>query len=525
MKRPALHFVMPLLVFLALPFAYNSCQGGLLKNRGFASAKNAQCKVGLYKGALAKLEDQAGPSPFASGKVRLTAPDASGLLRAKTTSSNVELKAGETLNVILDNSCIQLDMAAADETVITKGALASNATLMELDTQSYLWTLDRDYSSNELEALAQAEACVAGISWNQKYKFQAFSDTGAVYQGYLPVIRAEPAFERFYGGSGMSRTTGAPVVIAVVDTGVDFNHPDLSNNLWRHAYGVGIDITTLGGTVSYNPMDISGIGHGTHVSGMIAAVSDNAQGIVGVMPFRAQVMPIKLFTKDTNGDLTTTSQHFFNAVRFAHQNGAHVINLSLGNITSSPNTDPVAEAAVTEAVAKGSTVVTVTGNADNGTGAEINGNTLTVLPGMYATRAGVISVGSIDTATGTKSNFSHYSTTYGEIAAPGAEQGATGLYSTLPNNTYGRLAGTSQAAPQVSAAAALVVGLIREVRGMSPTPAEVERLILSSAAKDSRLSAFFKDGNRLDLLNLVQKINAEYPDTGSMDLSSLDCSQ
>jgi subtilisin family serine protease len=310
--------------------------------------------------------------------------------------------------------------------------------------------------------------------------------------------------------------TGNPVLVAVVDTGVDWQHPDLAANLWQHSQGFGIDITTLGGTVSYFPSDISAIGHGTHVSGMIAAASDNGIGITGVMPFRAKVMPIKLFAADASGNLSTTSQYFYNALRFAYLNGASVANLSIGSITFGTATDPVAEQAVSEALGKGLTIVTVTGNSEGGAnGQEVNGSSLTVIPGIYSNRQGVIGVGSIDAATGTKSFFSHYSTTYGEVAAAGAEQGSTGVLSTLPRtlSSYGRLAGTSQAAPQVSAAAALTIGILKDAYGTAPTPAEVERLIVESAYKDPRLTNYFKGGNRLDLVRLVQKINTDYPNT------------
>jgi thermitase len=528
-KRPAPQFTLPALAILALLFAYNSCQGGLLKRKGFSSS-STQCKAGLYKGELVKMNEQAAPDPFIGGKVQLTEADSTGQVRAKA-STGVIVRAGEQLAVIIDNSCVQQNQEAVAQTVITKSAVAAGGIFAGLELQTYLWTLDRDYNSQEIEALAKNESCVSGISWNKTYNIQSFNDSAAVYQTYLPLIRAEEAYARIYdGAAGMNPASGSPVIIAASDTGVDWRHPDLDANLWRHAYGIGIDITSVGtgGPVDYNPMDVSDIGHGTHVSGLIAAVSNNSIGIMGAMPYRAKIMAIKLFKRDaTTGNISTTSQWFANAIRFSHLNGAHVINLSLGNITAGPNSDPVAESAINEAVANGSTVVTVTGNSDSGNGGNINGTTLTVIPGIYASKPGVIGVGSIDVVSGLKSNFSHYSTTYGEIAAPGAEQGTTGLYSTLPNNAYGKLAGTSQAAPLVSAAAGLVVGMIREARGVAPTPAEVERLILSSAVKDSRLQPYFKEGNRLDLLNLVQKINAEYPGTGSgsMDLSSVDCTQ
>ena len=519
------------MAFCAIPLVYNSCQGGLFGSKGFSSLKSSSCKTGMYKGSLAKLSDQSHPDPFAANKVRLSAGDSQAQRKA---TNEVVVNSGQQLGVVIDNACLQNSKDLLDTALISKAAANSGQMLADLDRQAYLWTLDKDYTESELNGAADAEPCVVGVSWNQKYKTQAsFSDNGNLYQTHLGAIHAMESYDYFYNSTGgMERNTGDPVIIAVIDTGVDWQHPDIYNNLWKHAAGIGIDITTLGGTVDYNPFDVSSIGHGTHVAGMISAVTDNGQGIVGAMPFRGKIMAIKLFSKDpVTGDLSTTSQHFYNAIRFAHLNGAHVINLSLGSITAGTATDAVADAAVTEALNKGVTVVTVTGNADSGAnGAEVNGTTLTVIPGMYASRAGVIGVGSIDTTTGNKSFFSHYSTTYGDIAAPGADQGSTGIYSTLPlaNSGYGRLAGTSQAAPLVSAAAGLTIGLIRDAYRVIPTPAEVERLITASAVKDPKLTTYFKEGNRLDLLRLVQKINADYPNTrntssGSIDLSSLGC--
>jgi hypothetical protein len=532
-KRPALHFLLSIIAILAIPFAYNSCQGGLLNRKGFAAAigSSQSCKVGLYKGELTKFEDPG--DPFSSNKVQLVTQDGSNVY---AKAGDPDIPANSRLSVILENACLQANAAMINNTTITRQALGTSQIHPGLSRQAFEWRPTRTYTASEIDNLVAAETCIRGLSWNRAYKFQStyLNDSQGASQGYLPMIRQADALDIFYGQSGMSRTGINSVIVAVVDTGADITHTDISGNLWRHLYGTGIDITSLSGTVNYSPTDVSGIGHGTHVAGMIAAVSNNSVGISGAMPFRAQLMVIRLFTRNaTTGELSTTSQHLYNALKFAQLNGAKVINLSLGNVTNGPNTDSVTEAGINEAVAAGSVVVTVTGNAEGASGSEMNGTTLTSIPGIFATKAGVIGVGSIDTSTGTKSIFSHYSTVYGEIAAPGAESSSlnngtlttSGLLSTIPTNNYGRLAGTSQAAPLVSAAAAMAMGMIREVRGAYPTPAEVERLILTSAVKDGRLQPYFKDGNRLDLLNLAQRIAADYPNDGSssMDLSSSSC--
>jgi subtilisin family serine protease len=523
LKRSASRFALPLVALLPITLIYNSCQGGLLGSKGFSAASSSvNCKPGMENGVAKKMEtnNATPPGAFARKKVLLRDDfsENSGLAK---TSAPVTVDAGRSLGVILNNSCLQENSDQVAGTLITKAAISTGGLIPGLDRQAYEWILDRDYTDTEIETLADGEPCVEGISWNREYKIQAtFNDSGMIYQTHLNSIRAMQSYDSFYntgGGMNLTGTLSDAVVVAVVDTGVDWRHPDLEANMWAHQNGVGIDITTVGSqAVDYNPFDVSTIGHGTHVAGLVAAVSNNRQGIIGTMPFRARIMAIKIFRRESNGELSTTSQFFYNAVKFAYLNKASVINLSLGAIGPGAAADSLAQAGVSEAIANGSFVTVVIGNADGGgNGQVVDGTTFSSIPGQYSTMDGVIGVGSFDSNTGSKSYFSHYSTTYAEIAGPGAEQGTTGIYSTIPTalSSYGRLAGTSQAAPIVSAAAALTVGMIKEAYGVSPTPAEVERLLKASAVKSPSLTTFFKDGNKLDLLNLVQKINQDYPNT------------
>jgi subtilisin family serine protease len=532
-KRLPFRVAWPLLTLLAIPLVYNSCQGGLMGSGGFKSSASTSCKAGLEKGVVTKLELQGDrpPKPFALSKVRLREDSE---VSAKASPGPIEIEAGKSLGVLVNNECLQ-SASDLDLTVISKAAADSGTLLPDLDRQAYEWTLDRSYTDLEIEAIAGDEPCVIGISWNREYKAQAtFNDAGQANQTHLVPLRALESFDRFYAATWGMTATGTPIVMAVVDTGVDWKHPDLQNNMWSHGTGIGIDITTVGTSlVDYNPFDISNIGHGTHVSGLIAAVSNNGLGVIGLMPARAQIMGIKIFKANPQGELTTTSQYFYNALRFAHLNGAHVINLSLGSLSSGPASDSLAESGVDEALTAGVTVITVIGNSEgSANGQLVDGTTFSSIPAQYATRSGVLAVGSYDIATGQKSFFSHYSPVLVEISAPGAEQGTTGVYSTIRTTlgNYGRLAGTSQAGPMVAAAAGLTIGLIREAYGITPTPAEVERLLVASAVKAPSLTTYFKDGNKLDFLSLAQKINADYPLTaggvgGSTTLPSMGCAR
>ena len=532
MKRLAPSHILGMIALLLLPFVYNSCQGGFLAAKGKSGNNSStSCKVAMEKGMPMKVivDNDAPPSAFAQRKVMLKNDMDANTDALSKADGAIEIAAGTELGVIMNNECIQGIRNDLDSTIITKSAIESGGMYPELKRQAYLWKLDRAYEDSEIEEIASNEACVIGIAWNKEYTTQAaFNDSNYMYQTHFGAVKAEAAYPKIYNDQGGMGSSGSSTVIAVMDTGVDWTHPDLQNNIWAHQYGMGIDITTLPafntGPVNYNPADISPIGHGTHVAGLIGAISNNSLGTVGLMPKRAKIMAIKVFKMNSSNALVTSSQYFYNGVQYAYLNGASVINISLAEIKNGSNSDSLANSAFEEAVNNGMTVVTVIGNASSGNGALVNGTTLSSMPGQYATRAGVIGVGSTDAATGDKSYFSHYSTTYAEISAPGAESGSTGLISTTPValNSYGRLAGTSQAAPLVAAAAGMVVGMIKEAYNISPTPAETERLIMAAAAKVDKLKPYFKDGNALDLSRLADIVNRDYPLTkssNSVDLS------
>jgi len=428
------------------------------------------------------------------------------------------------LVVLAHNAC--LSDPAKNFNPISMLLNSSNQTLNGLLQQAYAWTLERDYTEEELNALAQRDPCVEGISWNQRYTLNAaFTDPQVSAQKHLSATHLETAWDGFYGVNGMDPEGDVPVVIAVVDSGVDWAHPDLRDHIWKHESGVGLDATTVGtSSVSYNPTDISSVGHGTHVSGLIAAVPNNGRGGVGAMPYRARIMAIKAFRLNANNELESTSQYIYNAVKFAYQNGAHVINLSLFGNSAGPYTDALQAQAMREAVAAGSTVAIAIGNRVSGkdiNGGHVDGVNLVALPADNSKLEGVLSVGSFDSDTGSKSAFSQYGKVSTEIAAPGAVNSTTGIYSTVPTSlgSYSRMAGTSQATPLVAAAAGLTIGLIREAYGAPPTPKEVERLLLAGSEKSTALTPYFKDGNRLDFNKLLLEIHKEYPKTADRNLS------
>jgi subtilisin family serine protease len=212
-------------------------------------------------------------------------------------------------------------------------------------------------------------------------------------------------------------TRGAPsVIVAVLDTGVDFAQPDLQG-----AFVPGYDFVNN----DVNPSD--DLGHGTAVAGIIAARADNGLGGSGLCP-RCSIMPVKV----VGSDGTATDLNVASGITWAADHGARVINLSLGGLYYA-----TIRAAVNYATSKGVLVVAAAGN---------NGNSKRVYP---AAEDGVLSVAA------TRTNDTLYSwSEYGNwvaVAAPGCD------LTTLRGAGYGEMCGTSASAAVVSALAGLAI--------------------------------------------------------------------
>src|SRR5467141_1113497 len=227
---------------------------------------------------------------------------------------------------------------------------------------------------------------------------------------------------------------GSPsVVVAVVDTGVWWTHQDIQANMWVNpADGTTHGYDFINGDT--NPMDeSSGVYHGTGVAGVIAAIIDNGQDIAGTA--QVKVMALRALGLNGQGSSLNTSQ----AIRWAAQNGAKIINLSLGtNETFGGPTD--IQLAIDYAWARGALIVAAAGNAGTPT------------LDYPARLANVVSVAAID-ETGRRASFSNYGSGL-DISAPGDR-----ILTLNGNNDVHYLRGTSFAAPFVSAAAALLLSV------------------------------------------------------------------
>ena len=267
-------------------------------------------------------------------------------------------------------------------------------------------------------------------------------------QWYIPAIKANLVWAQTTGGSEQ--------VIAILDTGVDTEHPDLKNKIWQNPGeipGNGIDddgnglIDDVNGWDYINndndPKDDNS--HGTHVAGIAAAETNNGIGIAGVN-WQAKIMPLKVFQSSGRGDASTISQ----GIIYAANKGATAINMSFGSYARSITM----ENALANAYAT-SILVAAAGN----DGVDVDG----CIPRGINFPAALSYVLGVQSPDGSFSNsdcngptYSNYQDLFNyELKAPG-----TNIISTIPNGNYRVYQGTSMATPMVAAAISMYRKLI-----------------------------------------------------------------
>ena len=235
----------------------------------------------------------------------------------------------------------------------------------------------------------------------------------------LTKIEAEDAWANCSQGEG--------ITVAVVDTGIDLDHPDLQANLVSGK-------SFVSGTSS--PDDDAG--HGTHVAGAVAAVANNG-GVIGVAP-KASLMPIKVLDSSGSGSIYDV----VDGIEWATDNGANVINMSLGSVSNSS----LLQDAIDYAHNRDVLIVAAGGNCGDSF-YFLNGCNYQDQPVYPGADGDVMAVASTD-SNDNQSSFSNEGS-YIEIAAPGSS-----IYSTYPSGSYATLSGTSMASPHVAGLAALI---------------------------------------------------------------------
>ena len=302
------------------------------------------------------------------------------------------------------------------------------------------------------------------------------------------------------------------VVVAVIDTGVDYNHPDLIDMMWRNPNEIpdnGIDddgngiIDDIHGVnfgqnpPSGDPMDLDS--HGTHCAGVIAAKQDNDQGIAGVASYaegKVKIMALKGITE--NGTFSGTFSALLKCLEYAIEHGSTVSSNSWGtpcNETFCPNVTQELEDVWKTVLYNNPNhlFIASAGNMDK----LIQSTIYKPLNcGLQAPNLLCVAASNLWNQ---KSSYSNYGDDYVHVFAPGDF-----IYSTYLNNTYDYSTGTSMSCPHVSALAALIRTMRSDLNAY-----DVRRLIESNVKKRDSYTGFVSTGGIIDAERTIQAARKE----------------
>lgn len=376
--------------------------------------------------------------------------------------------------------------SAALDKVFAKYGVSESSALMPLSGATVSRKKARAYNGQTVADNNMSKLyCVSIVSDNPVQVLEMVNDLKAlpeveyaepnymVRATVLPseTYKAEPLYSQFWGPAaiGLEQLWDQPItgvknpVIAILDTGIDIEHPDLKANIWTNTAELngseGADDDNNGFADDIHGYDFvsqtgrmrDNNGHGTHCAGIAAACGSNGIGLAGANP-DALIMPVTILQSDGNGDIATVIK----GIDYAIANGAEIISMSFGGYA-----DSMAER---EALAKAYQKAVLVAAAGNDNKCIYRHKCLVNdqlgLPMFPAAYNFVLGVQSTSDAAGTLSSFSNYDedgpvmTEYSEkelfnyeLKAPGS-----GILSTFPNGQYRKLSGTSMACPLVAGA-------------------------------------------------------------------------
>ena len=294
------------------------------------------------------------------------------------------------------------------------------------------------------------------------------------------------------------QTGSAGVVVADIDSGVDYNHEDLAANIWTNPGEIpnnGIDDDGNGyvddvrgwNFVSNNNSPYDDLGHGTHTAGTIAAIGNNGLGVVGVT-WTSKIMPLKFLNAQNVGSWADAAL----AITYAADKGVKISNNSYGCLVPGVGCfSQTVEDAIAYANTKGMLFVVAAMN-------NSNDNDASVMYPCNSIQPNVICVAATD-ENDQKAGFSNYGATTVDLGAPGVN-----IRSTTPGNTYSFYNGTSMATPHVSGAAALLLA-----EAPSLTVAQLKAAILDNVDPVAALAGLTVTGGRLNVDKALQSVHSQ----------------
>lgn len=338
---------------------------------------------------------------------------------------------------------------------------------------------------------------------------EVMADAGSLSSNSFNQTAADLRVEEAWGK--LSNNNNKPVV-AIIDSGVDYNHYVFADSgaIWSNTDEIpnnGVDddgngyVDDVHGwnfvNNSNNPMDDDN--HGTHVAGIVLGMTQNILK-ANLDPAIIRIMPLKFL--DNQGSGTTSDA--IEAIHYAIENGAHVLNNSWGGGTFSQ----ALLNAITVAYAQGKTFVAAAGNASN------NNDAAPTYPATYDV-PNIISIAATSSADNLAS-FSNFGNITVHVASPGIS-----ILSTLPNDSFGYSSGTSMAAPFVSGLAALLVREKGNINGY-----QVRGVLFDNSRGVSNLQGKVASQSRIDALQALEFVQANDIDsyqpeyTGARDIAA-----
>jgi thermitase len=430
----------------------------LLNNKVFIVALGIIAVVGLVIISFNASKNANNPTPSASNSVpqpkvaKMPKPvqdhPVSGQIIVKFKSQYTDAQINAHLQQY--HASIIKTIEGIDQTVVKVPNGQENTIEQELKNDPYVDTVQRDYTTH---AFLTPDDPLFTVQY-------AFDNTGQSVLGKKGTPNDDINVEQAW-----NVTEGNGVKVAILDTGINLNQPDLAGK-------VILQKTFVTGTTSVE----DGNGHGTHVAGILAADTNNNIGVAGTCP-GCQLIIGKVL--DDSGSGTTSDAT--DGITWAADNGAKVISMSLG--TDDSSTASLYQQAVNYAMSKGAIVVAAAGN--DGTSQ----------PNYPAAATGVVAVAAT-TNTNAKASYSNFGS-YVKIAAPGDNILSTGPthsfqiepfgYST--SSPYYYLSGTSMATPVVAGVAALVAST-----SFGTSPQAIINRIYSTADKISGTGTYWANG-------------------------------